>query len=279
MDAMDGEEDDFLLLWLLFDLNFGHNDNNDLTVMEKKWTVIPVDVSKFQSMGDPAFRLHFRLNSATFEALMEVIANYMEGENLFQRGRMPELDLMLMKSIWILATPDLFRSVAVTFGTYPSTAHRHYTRIIATLCDLAPRFIKWPDADERRTIANSFRTYSGFPGIVACIYGTLVTVTAPLIQAKRYVDRHHQYSINIQVVCDRQLLVRDLHVGEAGSMNDARVFRRSPLCKELLSNPDIFPRSEYTFLPLKFLFGLGTLSAPHWGWCICTYLQGRFTLP
>ncbi|KAK3918220.1 Protein ANTAGONIST OF LIKE HETEROCHROMATIN PROTEIN 1 [Frankliniella fusca] len=146
--------------------------------MEKKWTVIPVDVStKFQSMGDPAFRLHFRLNRATFEALMEVIANYMEGKILFQRGRMPELDLMLMKSIWILATPDSFRSVAVTFGTYPSTVHRHYTRFIATLCDLAPRFIKWPDADERRTIANAFHTHSGFPGIVGFLIDILQSKT------------------------------------------------------------------------------------------------------
>jgi len=38
------------------------------------------------------------------------------------------------------------------------------------------------------------------------------------------------------VVCDHNLLIRDFHIGEAGSLHDFRVFRRSPLFRKLVLN-------------------------------------------
>lgn len=164
--------------------------------------------------------------------------------SLIQRERIP-LDLMILHAIWILATPDSFRSVAMQFCVRPSTIHSHYLRIISVLCRLAPRFIKWPNQNERRVISNAFREYSNFTGIVGIVDGTYMVVTAPTIQPKRYIDRHHQYSINVQAVCDHRLLVRDIHVGECGSMTDARVFRRSPLSKSLLTNPNMLEPNQH----------------------------------
>ncbi len=37
-------------------------------------------------------------------------------------------------------------------------------------------------------------------------------------------------------VCDDNLLIRDMHIGEAGSLHDSRVFRRSPLYQKLITN-------------------------------------------
>lgn len=173
-----------------------------------------------------------------------MIRELMMANRLLQRERIP-LDLMIMHALWILATPDSFRSVAMQFCTFKSTIHHHYVRIISVLCGLAPRFIKWPSRDERRHIANAFEHYSGFQGITGCVDGTYVVVTAPTIQPRRYIDRHHVYSINVQVVCDHNLLIRDVHVGEAGGMNDARVFRRSPLSRQLLMNPESLDPNQH----------------------------------
>ena len=112
------------------------------------------------------------------------------------------LDLMMLHILWILATPDCFRSVALRFGTYPSTVHRHYVRIIEAICDLAPRYIQWPSPAEREVTKAAFERYAGFPGVVGLIDGTFVNITAPTIQPRRYINRHHQYAFNIQVVCD-----------------------------------------------------------------------------
>jgi len=82
------------------------------------------------------------------------------------------LDLWLLHALWILATPDSFRSVALRFGVRPSTVHNHYLLIVNALCDLALRYITWPSRDERQEIKTRFENYSGFPGIVGCIHGT-----------------------------------------------------------------------------------------------------------
>lgn len=163
---------------------------------------------------------------------------------LIERERIP-LDLMLMHTLWILATPDSFRSVALQFGVHPNTIHSHYVRIVSVLCALSSHFITWPSANERGVIARAFQAYSGMPGIVAIVDGTYMVSTAPTIQPRRYIDRHHQYSINVQAVCDHNMVVRDLHVGEAGGMTDPRVFRRSPLSLQLLTNPNILEPNQH----------------------------------
>lgn len=58
-------------------------------------------------------------------------------------------------------------------------------------------------------------------------------------------NRHHQYAINVQAVCDHTLLVTDIHVGEAGALTDARVFRRSPLCQQLLMDPNCIEPDQH----------------------------------
>jgi len=141
-----------------------------------------------------------------------------------------------MMVIWIFATPDSFRSVALRFGVCPSTLHFHYSYIIEALRELAPQYIRWPNAERRQQIAAAFEGASGFPGAIGCIDCTHVYITAPLENPARYRNRHHTYSLNIQAVCDHELNILDLHVGEVGSMNDNRIFRRNHLYRQLLED-------------------------------------------
>lgn len=126
----------------------------------------------------------------------------------------------------------------MVFGVVPGTLYYFYCYIIKALRELAPRYITWPNQDERDAIKGSFQRVSGFPGIIGSIDCTHVPITAPVDDPAPYFNRHHSYSINVQAVVDANLLVRHLHVGEAGSMNDNRVFRRSPLYTDLLNDHD-----------------------------------------
>lgn len=142
----------------------------------------------------------------------------------------------MLMVIWIMATPDSFRSVALRFNVRPGTLHYFYSYVIEALKDLAETLITWPTAEERREIKDTFRRATGFPGVIGCIDCSHIFITAPLRDANQYTNRHHCYSINVQAVVDNDLVVRHLHVGEVGSMNDARVFRRSTLHQDLLRN-------------------------------------------
>ncbi|KAK3926584.1 Putative nuclease, partial [Frankliniella fusca] len=53
------------------------------------------------------------------------------------------------------------------------------------------------------------------------------------------------YKQTNQAVCDHRLLYRDIYVGEPGSIGDARMFNRSPLCNYILFRNDMFSRGEH----------------------------------
>ncbi|KAK3926726.1 Protein ANTAGONIST OF LIKE HETEROCHROMATIN PROTEIN 1 [Frankliniella fusca] len=70
----------------------------------------------------------------------------------------------------------------------------------------------------------------GYPGVVGCIDGCHIVVTAPFKQPQRYVDRKFNYSILLQAVCDHNVLFRDVYVGQPGS---------EPLGSRHFRNPNV----------------------------------------
>lgn len=140
---------------------------------------------------------------------------------------------------------DTFKNTAMLFNTSPGVVLFHYIYIIEALRDMAPMYIKWPSPEERQEIKNFFYQIGGYPDIVGVIDGMHTFVTAPLIEPIAYVNRHHNHSILSQAVVDHRMLVRDLHCGEPGSLHDSRMFRRSPLCNNLLENPGYLSVGEH----------------------------------
>lgn len=151
-----------------------------------------------------------------------------------------------MMSLWILATQDSFRSVAVKFGV-PSrgTVHYHFVSVVEALREMAPQFIQWPDEFERDTIKSCFERKYGYPGVVGCIDGTHIYISSPLFQAARYVNRFKKTSLLLQAVCDHNMVFRDIYVGQPGSVHDSRMFQRSPLSNNLLHNREMLSPDEH----------------------------------
>ncbi|KAK3929404.1 Protein ANTAGONIST OF LIKE HETEROCHROMATIN PROTEIN 1 [Frankliniella fusca] len=208
----------------------------NLEEMGDWWVKVTVNLDDYHTMGDPCFQIHFRMTRTVFEILVTTVKGHLIENERLKRERTPFQDIMLMV-VWLLATPDSFRSVSLRFGVNPGTLYYFYFYVIEALRQLAPKYITWPDADERAVIKATWERATGFPGIIGSIDGTHVPITAPLVDAPQYTNRHDTYSINVQAVVDSTLLVRHLHVGEVGSMHDSRVFRRSPLFKDLLISP------------------------------------------
>ncbi|KAK3917591.1 Protein ANTAGONIST OF LIKE HETEROCHROMATIN PROTEIN 1, partial [Frankliniella fusca] len=201
--------------------------------LEASWIYVNVNINEYHLFPDPVFKIHFRMSRGVFKILVQTVGNHLRSKGRLRRVRTPLQDILLMV-VWIMATPDSFRSVALRFGRRPSTLWDFYSYVVEALREVAKDYIKWPSEEERRDIKESFRRATGFPGAIGCIDCTHIYITAPVQDAAQYVNRHDTYSMNVQAVVDNQLLVRHLHVGEVGSMNDKRVFRRSPLCHDIL---------------------------------------------
>ncbi|KAE8749575.1 hypothetical protein FOCC_FOCC003563 [Frankliniella occidentalis] len=101
------------------------------------------------------------------------------------------------------------------------------------------------DEAERYSIKRNCERISNFPGIVGIMDGSHISIIAPIEEKAAYRNYHHGYSIKVQAVVDDRLLVRDAYIGEVGSLHDARVFRRSPLCRNILMRYDMFSPGEH----------------------------------
>ncbi|KAK3929359.1 Protein ANTAGONIST OF LIKE HETEROCHROMATIN PROTEIN 1 [Frankliniella fusca] len=221
------------------------NDEDNRGRRNKKRPVADVDVNGYRVLDDISFKEHFRMNRILFERLLVILGNHMVRVGTVQRLR-KALDLALMMSLWILATQDTFRSVAVKFNeSSPSSVHSQYKRIIKALRQVAPLFIQWPNQFERDNIKADFERRYSYPGVVGCIDGTHIYITAPTIQSQRYINRFKKYSILLQAVCDNEGVFRDIFVGQPGSIHDSRMYKRSPLSQNLLHNAEMLSPGEH----------------------------------
>lgn len=163
------------------------------------------------------------------QLLVVKVGRRMDDSNCRLRTGMA-ISRVLMMTLWVMATPDSFRSVGEQFGLKQGSIHNQYKTIIKVLTEMRGTYIKWPDQFEAQRIARSFEASYGYPGVSGCIDGCNIRCTAPLEQPQRYVNRHHDYSITLQGVCDDRMVFMDVNEGQPGAVGDVATFKASPFC-------------------------------------------------
>ena len=97
-----------------------------------------------------------------------------------------------------------------------------------------------------QAVMEAFEERRGFPGVMGAIDGTRITIRAPKHNHEQYINRKGFFSVQLQVICDPDLIITDVFCGYPGSVHDARVFRNSPICCEVEVNPDnYFPGNSH----------------------------------
>ncbi|XP_067217072.1 putative nuclease HARBI1 [Linepithema humile] len=191
------------------------------------------------------FKSHFRLWPTTFEFLLELIGPTLSATKSIS-GRKPlAAQKQLLIALWMMATPDSYRSVCVKFNIGKATAIRTMRKVTYALHILAPRFIQWPQGERANKVMEEFEKVSAFPKIIGAIDGTHIRIKAPLEDKQSYVNRKGYHSIHVQAVCTSKLLFTSVLAGNVGSVHDARVFRLSPV-RQYITNPQIyFPNDSH----------------------------------
>ncbi|XP_068686411.1 putative nuclease HARBI1 [Montipora foliosa] len=176
------------------------------------------------------FKGHFRMTRATCEALVrEIVAtgNIPIGNRFGRESIDPTKQVMIY--LWCMANQEVTRLVADRFNVTFSSVTRILERVTKALLRLRRQFIKWPGNAQLQETADSFEASGGIPGIVGAIDGTLIQIRAPLHDSESYVCRKKFYALQLQVVCDDNLMFLDAMTGWPGSVHDSRVLRNSNL--------------------------------------------------
>ena len=86
----------------------------------------------------------------------------------------------------------------------------------------------------------------GFPGVLGAIDGSYIPVKRPRKNPEQYINRKGFHSLQLQVICDADVLFTSVFCSYPGSVHDARVFRNSSIFQDAEANPDVlFPRNTH----------------------------------
>lgn len=121
------------------------------------------------------------------------------------------------------------REIGHYFGIGQSTVHVVLKRVNGAFNENLSKIIQWPNFLEQHRIAQDFQLLCGLPDIIGALDGTHIRLSSCIGGDNDYFNRKHYPSIQLQVVVDSDLMLRDIYTGWPGSTHDARVLRNSSL--------------------------------------------------
>lgn len=183
------------------------------------------------------FRSHFRLNRKTILFLIELYENSGYPPTHHHGGREkvgPAKEMYIL--VWNLSNTETFRQIADRFGISKGTCWTVVNRALTWIVSISSEFISWPNREEQNDMSSSFEAIYRVPGIIGIIDCSHIKIKAPKLDPILFFNYKKYYSIKIQAITDLQLRFIDIYVGEADSLHDLRVFRRSPIFERVQNN-------------------------------------------
>lgn len=145
----------------------------------------------------------------------------------------------LLIALRFYATGTFQLVVGDTFGLNRMTVCRTVHKVTHAIAGLRSKYIKFPvTSEERRDVMNGFYKRSKMPGILGAIDCTHVPIQSPGgDDAEIYRNRKGYFSINVQLVSDRNNYISDVVARWPGSVHDSTIFDNSRLRAELETRP------------------------------------------
>lgn len=156
-------------------------------------------------------------------------------------------DIQLLACLWLLGNNDTFEAAQQLFGI--ENLETSFQRYLSKIIQLGSFYIRWPTEGELDVIENSFANEYSLNEVVGLI-GSLYVEIAPHSDLAYYNKQMQKFAFVLQIVCDNNLLLRDICIGCPGGYSIQSILRNSPLY-DLMVN---------TFKSTRYLLG-GTIHA------------------
>lgn len=204
------------------------------------------------------FKQHFRMRRETADFVIQNI----NGANIlpvhtFGRNKI-STEKALYMTLWYLGNQETYRQIADRFDVTKSAAHNTIRIIVEYLVSVSPTYIKWPSSAEMNALSDVFAEMQNIHGIVGAIDGCHIKILKPQRDQHSYCNRKGEHSLLLQGVCDQHKRFLDVFCGEAGSIHDARLLKRSKLY-ELAMNGQLIKEG---------MFLLGDSAYPNLPWLV-----------
>lgn len=155
----------------------------------------------------------------------------------FRNQALTAVDMVLV-TLRFLATGSVLSVVGDLSGIHKSTISRTVHRVIICIARLRQEFIEMPSNIEDITeVRQGFYNIARFPRVIGALDCTHVKIISPGGEnGEIFRNRKGYFSKNVQVVCDSDLIIRNIVTRWQGSAHDATIFANSRLRARIEDN-------------------------------------------
>ncbi|XP_030048052.1 putative nuclease HARBI1 [Microcaecilia unicolor] len=136
----------------------------------------------------------------------------------------------LLTVLQFLATGTFQHVLGGNSGVDQATVSRHLSQVLHALKKCVRQHIAFPTGEkEQRRVKQDFYKIARLPNVLGAIDCTHVALTPPADRELQYRNRKMGHSLNVQVVCDANLRIRDVVTRFPGSCHDSYILSNSAL--------------------------------------------------
>ena len=179
-------------------------------------------------LDDEDFVERYRLTKAGVRGIMDLLLQVLS--NPSERGLPLPPALKLLVVLRFYATGS-FEIVAGDVEKISQPSVSRLVKYVSTaIGKMYSNFIVFSEGDAATREAVKFYEKSGFPGVVGAIDCTHIRIQSPGgDDAELFRNRKRFFSLNVQAVCNADMLFTNLVARWRGSVHDSRIFRMSRL--------------------------------------------------
>ncbi len=194
--------------------------------------------------------VRFRFGKADIEYLVNLLRPKLQHITQRSHGLSVEDQILIALRFYACGTFD--QVVGDYMGVVKSAVCDVVRDVSIALASLVNEFVSFPKDNQIAQAKRSFFLLGNMPNTIGAIDCTHVHIQAPRENEWEFINRKGRHSINVQLVCDADLIITNCVVKWPGSVHDARILRESALYRDLQTNrPDgvILGDSAYPLLP------------------------------
>ncbi|XP_048845582.1 putative nuclease HARBI1 [Brienomyrus brachyistius] len=190
------------------------------------------DRSDFFSNDDWWLISRFRLPRAILMELCNELAPTLERPT--SRNHAVPVQLQVLTTLGFLATGTYQRELADRSGISQPTMSSFIPQVVAGINRLSSQHIKFPcGVDVQANIKTQFAAMSGFPNVIGAIDCTHIAIKAPSENEATFLNKKQFYSINVQLICDANMVLTNVVARWPGSTHDALILQKSSVGRSL----------------------------------------------
>ncbi|ROL50235.1 Protein ALP1-like [Anabarilius grahami] len=194
--------------------------------------------------------VRFRFGKADIEYLVNLLRPKLQHRTQRSHGLSVEDQSLIALRFYACGT--FYQVVGDYMGVVKSAVCDVVRDVSIALASLVNEFVSFPKDNQIAQAKRSFFLLGNMPNTIGAIDCTHVHIQAPRENEWEFINRKGRHSINVQLVCDADLIITNCVVKWPGSVHDARILRESALYRDLQTNrPDgiILGDSAYPLLP------------------------------